>query len=601
MLPLLKRVARMAYAGIHLKNKYETARRYLGAILHPVDAKYLKHPDITFENKTNTLIIASLAIHLLSLSLPVTTLQVYDRILVSQNMGTLNALTMGVSIAVLLECFIRLARSYIVSWSSAVYEHALSCNALRHILHSDLSEVEQEDVSQHLHRMGSISRMREFTSGQALITLIDLPFVAIYIILIAVLAGSLVIVPIMILSVFALLAWVLGKKIKSILSQRDDSDEKRMSFFIQVLTGIHTAKSLGHENQLQRKYEELQRTTSTYSYFLSKATNTASNYSALFTQVMTVSMIAFGAPMVLSGKVTMGTLIACVLLSGRIMSPVQKALSIWTRFQDYQLCREQVNSIFTSKKIKRAPEESMTVIEGSIAVNNLHFSYTENDKYLLRGINFNLKRGAAISISGDHSCGKTTLLKLMSGLYLPKQGEVLINGVAAHLHPPEELIKHLGYLPMDGAIFKGTITENLTAFGLNTTDNVNQISTLLGIDKEIAKLPAGFDTMLEGGSSDAIPPGLKQRVAIARVLAAKPKILLFDNADRGLDKEGYHLVYKLLAKLKNRVTLILVSDDKNILHLSDRDYVLDNGELKERRFVDDSKLHDVKPYQVLRL
>ena len=591
----------MAYAGIHLKTKYETARRYLGAILHPVDAKYLKHPDITFENKTNTLIIASLAIHLLSLSLPVTTLQVYDRILVSQNMGTLNALTMGVSIAVLLECFIRLARSYIVSWSSAVYEHALSCNALRHILHSDLSEVEQEDVSQHLHRMGSISRMREFTSGQALITLIDLPFVAIYIILIAVLAGSLVVVPIMILSVFALLAWALGKKIKAILSQRDDSDEKRMSFFIQVLTGIHTAKSLGHENQLQRKYEELQRTTSTYSYFLSKATNTASNYSALFTQVMTVSMIAFGAPMVLSGKVTMGTLIACVLLSGRIMSPVQKALSIWTRFQDYQLCREQVNSIFTSKKIKRAPEESMTVIEGSIAVKHLHFSYTENDKSLLRDINFDLKRGAAISISGDHSCGKTTLLKLISGLYLPKQGEVLINGVAAHLHPPEELIKHLGYLPMDGAIFKGTITENLTAFGLNSADNVNQISALLGIDKEIAKLPAGFDTLLEGGSSDAIPPGLKQRVAIARVLAAKPKILLFDNADRGLDKEGYHLVYKLLAKLKNRVTLILVSDDKNILHLSDRDYVLDNGELKERRFVDDSKLHDVKPYQVLRL
>ena len=591
----------MAYVASHLTNKVRTAQRYLRTILHPVDAQYLKHPDISFENKTNTLIIASLAIHLLSLSLPVTTLQVYDRILVSQNMGTLNALTMGVAIAVLLESFIRLARSYIVSWSSAVYEHALSCNALRHILHSDLSDVEREDVSQHLHRMGSISRMREFTSGQALITLIDLPFVAIYIALIAVLAGSLVIVPVAILSVFALLAWALGKKIKAILSQRDGSDEKRISFFIQVLTGIHTAKSLGHENQLQRQYEELQRTTSTHSYFLSKATNTASNYSALFTQVMTVSMIAFGAPMVLSGKVTMGTLIACVLLSGRIMSPVQKALSIWTRFQDYQLCREQVNSIFSTKRIERVSEESLTVIEGAVAVNNLDFSYTDNDRALLRDISFVLKRGDAISISGDHSCGKTTLLKLVSGLYLPKKGHVLVNGVSAHLHPPEELIQHLGYLPMDGVIFKGTISENLTAFGLNSAENVKQISGLLGIDKEISKLPAGFDTLLEGGSSDAIPPGLKQRIAIARVLAAKPKVLLFDNADRGLDKEGYHLVYKLLAKLKGRVTLILVSDDKNILFLSDRDYILDNGELKESRFVDDSKLHDVKPYQVLRL
>ena len=529
---------RMDVSPNELNKKYEHFKNVLHYITHPVDHAFLKNPDIAFINRTASLIVASLAIHLLSLSLPVTTLQVYDRILVSQNLGTLNALLIGVSIAVILECIIRSSRAYIVSWSSAVYEHALSCNALRHILQSDLAHVEKDDVSQHLQRMNAIGRMREFTSGQALITLIDLPFVIIYLGLIGYLANALVLVPVAILGLFSFLAWVLGKRIKTILEQRDKSDESRTRFIIQVLTGIHTAKSLGHENQLQRQYEQLQHSTSLYSYFLSKNTNTAMNYGALFTQLMTVAMIAVGAGMVLSGQLTMGTLIACVLLSGRIMSPVQKALTIWTHFQDYQLSREQVNTVFKTPLINRTPKDTLTVIEGAVHINQLFFSYNTADKNLLKNINITLKRGDAISISGDHSCGKSTLIKLIAGVYLPQKGDVKINGVQAHLYPPSELIKHLGYLPMEGTIFKGTIGENLSAFGLNQAHNVEQIITLLGIDKEIDKLPAGFETLLDGGNSDVIPPGLKQRIAIARVLAAKPKILLFHNADRGLDKEG---------------------------------------------------------------
>lgn len=574
---------------------------YIQAVLRPVEHKHLQHPNISFENKTSTLIIASLAIHLLSLALPVTTLQVYDRILVSQNLGTLNALAIGVTIAVILECVIRSARAYIVSWGSAVYDHSLSCNALRHLLQANLVDVEKDDVSQHLQRMGAIARMREFTSGQALITLIDLPFVIIYIALIGYLAQSLALVPIVILIMFSLLAWLLGKKIKQVLQGRDQSDERRTSFYIQVLTGIHTAKSLGHENQLQRQYEELQNNTSTQSYFLSKHTNTAVNYSALFTQLMTIAMIAFGAPMVLSGNLSMGALIACVLLSGRIMSPVQKSLSIWTRFQDYQLCREQVNHIFKFTAVPKTTSDSLGIIEGNVNASEISFAYNIADNPILKNVNLMLKRGQAISISGDHSCGKTTLLKVLAGLYLPNKGIIKINGVDAHVYPPQSLIKHLGYLPMEGEIFHGTLNDNLSAFGLNKDHDVKQIISLLGIDKEIARLPAGFDTLLDGSNADAIPPGLKQRIAIARVLAAKPKILLFDNADRGLDKQGYHLVYQLLAKLKGKVTMVLVSDDKNILQLSDTDYYLNNGDLTEKNFIDESKLHDIKPYQALRL
>jgi ATP-binding cassette subfamily C protein LapB len=238
--------------------------------------------------------------------------------------------------------------------------------------------------------------------------------------------------------------------------------------------------------------------------------------------------------------------------------------------------------------------------EGRLAIKNMSFSYG-GDALLFNNISLDLRRGECVSISGDHSCGKTTLLKLISGLYKPTKGDVLVNDAAATLYPARELVQHVGYLAMEGTIFKGTIQQNLTAFGEIPLSKVKEIMKLLDIEKDIAKLPAGFDTKLEGGTADPIPPGLKQRITIARVLASKPRILLFDNADRALDQHGYHHVYRLLARLKGKATIIIVSDDRNILRLAQKEYVLEGGHLIEREFSDRSKMHDVLPYQELRL
>jgi ATP-binding cassette subfamily C protein LapB len=220
---------------------------------------------------------------------------------------------------------------------------------------------------------------------------------------------------------------------------------------------------------------------------------------------------------------------------------------------------------------------------------------------ILNNVNLDLKLGDVISISGDKSCGKSTLLKLITGLYSPGRGSILVNGKSASKFPARELIRHVGYLAMEGAIFKGTIAENLTAFGEIPENQVQEVVGLLGLDKEIEKLPAGYETNLDGSETDVIPPGLKQRIAIARVLSTKPRIILFDNADRSLDKEGYNQVYKLLARLKGKATMIICSDDRNILRLAMHDYVLVDGTLKPKESIGDSKLYDVTPYRRLRI
>ncbi len=561
----------------------------------------MKNPAVSFYAKRSDLILASLTINLLALALPIMTLQVYDRILVSENIGTVRVLAAGVCVVIVLDGILRLVRSYVVNWASAAYEHCIACNSMRHMLAAELSALERQGTGEQVQRMGSIGKLRDFFSGQALITLIDLPFVLIFLALISYLAGYLVFVPIVLLVLFALVAWHLGLNLKRALIRREKIDESRMGFIIETLNGIHTVKSLGLEAMFQRHYEQLQAQSSLANYRVAKESNTASNYGALFTQGMIIGIIGFGAPMAMQGGLTLGTLIACVLLSGRIMQPIQRALGVWTRFQDFQLARVSVGKTFELPALTRVGAEALGNKDGKLELNDLTFSYGPDEPILFDHLSLRLERGQSISVSGDHSSGKTTLLKLMAGLYGPTQGSILINGVAATQYPARELIKHIGYLAMEGTIFRGTIMENLTAFGEIPEKNSYELIGLLGMDKEIAKLPAGFETKLEGSTADPIPPGLKQRIAIARVLAYKPRVLLFDNADRALDKEGYNQLYRLLARLKSKITMVIVTDDRNILRLAKNEYVLTDGKLVERAFSDDSKIHDVLPYQELRL
>ncbi len=574
-----------------------------GIVAPTITSETLEYPPLPANNrryKTN-LIVTSLAIHILSLALPVMTLQIYDRILINHNVGTLYVLLSGVSVAIVFESILRLSRSYVVNWVNAAYEHAVVCNSMRHILHTDLSVIEVEGVGEQLQRMAQIRKLREFTSGQALITLIDLPFVGIYLVLISYLAGYLVLVPICLLLCFAFIAWQLGKKIKASLQNRESADEEKFGYIIESLTGIHTVKSLGLENRFQRNYEELQKQSSIGSYYVAKVGSLVASYGATFTQLMTVAVITFGAPMAMSGQLTLGSLIACILLSGRIINPLQKALGIWTRYQDFQLAKENVQETFKLPTIDYVHQESVGDKVGSVNIRDVSFSYNTEDPAVLRNVSLSLHRGDCISISGEHSCGKTTFLKLIAGLYKPSSGLVEVNDSVAYKIPCEDMIAHVGYLPMEGVIFKGSIRENLTGFGILSEASVKEVLALVGIESEIQKLPMGFDTPLDGVSADPIPPGLKQRIAIARVLASKPRIILFDDADRSLDKDGYHQIYRLLAKLKGKVTLVIVTDDRNIMQLADNEYVLDRGVLREKHGFDSSKTHDVQPYRELRL
>jgi ATP-binding cassette subfamily C protein LapB len=546
------------------------------------------------------LIFSSLVVNLLALAMPIMMLQTYDRILPSHGYGTLTLLVFGVITAVILEMLLRIARSYLTSWSGAVFEHQTACKAMEHILKSPMQRFEEQGSGTYLQKMASISRLRGFYSGQALLTIVDLPFIFIFLFLIYYIAGNLVYVPLGLFCAFILLAWFVGYKLRQQVTEQDFSSKIRYNFIIETLSGIHSLKGLGLEKFFLRRNDRLQARMSQAHYQVALTNNIAINCGMLFSQVMTVAVVSVGALKVIHGDMGTGGLAACVLLSGRIMQPVQRALSLWTRFQSFFIDRKELQDIFKLPTTNYTDTKQIKKPVGHVVFNDVSFQYETDSPMLLQHVNLELHPGDSLAVSGNAGSGKTTVLQLVTGLIKPSAGGILVDEANPHLVNPAILTTHVGYLPEKGTIFYGTIRENLTFFGSTSEEDAMVAAKLLGIDDAVAILPAGYETQLTDNVTDLIPPGLKQRIAIARVLANKPRIILFDNADRGLDKHGYNLMFRLLGRLKSRTVMLIISDDRNILRLADREYYLHQGQLQETA-PPDSKIHNILPFREFRI
>jgi ATP-binding cassette subfamily C protein LapB len=551
--------------------------------------------------KPVSLLVSTLAISILSLALPVMTLQVYDRILPSQGSGTLPVLIVGVCVAVVLEALLRLCRAYVIGRSGATYEHLLSCAAMGKILNSDFSRVGSQGIGEHLHRMNSVSKIKDFYNGYALTTYAELVFVPIYLILIAFISGYLVLVPCSILLLFIAVSMHKGRNLKAALLDREKSDDQRFNFLIEALEGIHTLKAFAVEKFFERRYEALEEDSTRRNYAVTEQTSEIFNTASTFSHIMVAAVISIGALFVLDGHITTGVLIATLLLSGRMMQPVQKALGLWTRYQDYMLARAHVAEVLSMPQhILQVQEKTEQVLPtGNIEVRGLRFRYRDDDPWVLDGINFTMKPGEAVLLQGANGSGRSTFFNILAGIHFACEGEVLIDGCPIEGYKPETLSRHIGYIRTSSVIFRGTIRDNITCFGQIEEEKAREVASIMRVDRDVARLPGGFDTFLNGNNTDSIPHGLGHKIALVRVLATKPKIILFDNADRTLDKEGYSMIYSLFARLKGKVSMLLVSEDRNICGLSDRSIVLDQGRIRETDEV--FSKGNVRPYKELRI
>lgn len=527
-----------------------------------------------------TVVTCTLAISFLSLALPITTLQIYDRILPNQSTGTLAILMLSVSVIILLEVVLRLCRAYLIGLAGAVFVHKLSSAAIQHLLAADISHQTAKLTKEH-QALGSVRQLRDFHNGHSLSTCVDLISVPVFLGVIALVADEMFLIPLFGLVLFCIVAWRDGAGIRSALDERERKDSERFNFLVRSLNAVHTAKAFSQEMSLLRRYETLQRDSSRANLIVSKATVGSINSVSLIGQAMTAIVVAWGALAVIEGQMSTGALIAVMLMSGRIMQPVQKALVLWTKYQDYCIGRERVLAIFRMPTVRQGNDDVLPTNHGSLALQDVSYASPNGEGVLLDSVNLRLRVGDAISLSGPSEQAKSQLLKVIAGLVQPTSGKAMINGQSVLDYRPSTLNNHVAYLGSDGAIFRGTIRDNITGFGGVPLGQALQIAGYLGLDQAISRLPAGLDTRLEGSQADSIAPGLKHRITLVRALARKPRIILVENADKSLDMEGYRQLYTLLGRLRRKTAMIIVSEDLNLKMLAPRQMVLENGVLRQ--------------------
>lgn len=523
------------------------------------------------------LVGASFTLNILSLALPITLLQVYDRILPNEATGTLTLLIAGVGVALVLEAFLRLGRTTITSWAGSRFEHAMGLSAVETMLHSKMTDFAKDGAGVQLERLNSLTTLRDYYSGQAVLSIADMPFVVIFLLLIGWLAGPLVLVPLVLLVLFSMAALWVGRKLHQSLKKRSVDDERRFNFIIEVLTGVHTIKGIGMETLMVRRYERLQENCALAEHGVARWSADAMNIGTLFSQLTMIGVAAYGSTIVIDGGLTIGGLAACTILAGRTMQPIQRALGIWSRLQAIRISEDRIQDLFSMESECHDDQVEFERIEGRIDFHDV--GYGEGDNQILKHVAFSMKPGETVAIRGEAGSGKSKLLQLILGSIEATSGEICIDGHPVGDIEPMNLRRHIAYLPQQGVVFHGTILENLTMFRPELEQSALDAAKLLQLDMVAARLPQGFDTRIGDGAHDSLPSGVKQRLAIARALVDRPSILLFDSATMGLDGVGDRAVRSLLKRLKGRVTMIIVTMRPSLAQLADTHYSLQNGYL----------------------
>jgi ATP-binding cassette subfamily C protein LapB len=536
----------------------------------------------TLKENLFDLALSSVFLNVLGLALPMSLLQVYDRILPNKSTGTMVLLMGGVLGAIFFESTINFCRSYITGWIGARFEHKAGCTALDKLMMTSIDSFEKEGSGAHLERMGSLGTVRDFYAGQAMLTLMDLPFAVLYLTLVALMGGMLVVVPIILLVLFGVSAMMVGTRLRESLQKRMVADDRRFNFLIEVLGGIHSVKSFAMEAQMVRRYERLQEGCAEGNYEVTLKSSTALGVSSFFSQATMIAVAAFGSMIVINGDMTTGGLAACSMLAGRAMSPLQKALSVWTRFQTFLLARERLTKLFDMKAEAPKSLPRLTTVKGRLELRDVSFRYGEKLPFIVKENSIDIRDGECIAIAGGNGSGKTTLLTVMQGALRPTQGSVLVDGVDLTGYEPQSVRDRIAYLPQSGVLFQGTILQNITMFRPEFDDAAVETAALLGLDEVVATMAMGFDTSVGDGAYDSLPRGIKQRIAIARSLVHNPRIVLFDEANTAVDSAGDNFLRVWLERAKGKRTLVLVTPRPSLSKMADRIFDLTDGHLVPR-------------------
>ncbi len=388
-------------------------------------------------------------------------MQIYDRIIPNHAVVTFAYILLALALALLLEFVLKIARSALLSWHALHFVRNVEHEAISRFLRAREGLFEHEPAAVHVNRYAAAAALGDYHCGQARLISIDLPFVVIALTVMTVVGGAIVLVPTTLFLVFAALAAGRARKFRRIINTRTIQDNRKYDFIAEVLSGIHTVKSMAMEPQMQRRFERLQQSVAetTISSILTGQANQTS--ALLYGGISQLIVVAIGASWVIDNQLTMGALVCCTLLSGQILQPLLRAISLWTEKETVGHRRAEISSLLNGHPIDPTLATTQSKILGAIRFQNVTFNRSPSVNPFLRVADVSITPGSIIGVKGEDGSGRTTLLRLIRGDIQPTTGFVKIDNTPTTAPEFPSVRQSIAYVGAAPVIFRGTIMENL--------------------------------------------------------------------------------------------------------------------------------------------
>ncbi len=525
-------------------------------------------------------LIAAFLINLIAIVIPLFTLSVYDKVVPNNAFETLWTLSLGVIIVIVAEFGLRMVRGYILDVASKRVDIDLSALIMERVLGMQMIN-RPASVGSFAANLRAFESVRDFITSTTVTAFIDFPFAIIFLALIFWL-GWMMAIPLVIAMVgLVIYALMLQPKMQALTETTYRAAAMRNSTLIETLVGIETIKTQCAEGVMQRKWEQSVAYLARVGADLRYMSSSVVNGSGSVQQLVTVAMVIIGVYMISVHKLSMGGMIACVMLSSRALAPFAQIASLLTQYQNAAMALAALDKVVT-QPVER-PENAAFVrrerIKGKIEFSHVKFSYPGDASEVLSDISFKINEGEHVAIIGKVGSGKSTINRLILDLYQPSEGTIKIDGVDIRQLDPALIRKATGYVPQDVMLFYGSLRENITIGMPHVEDHaILQAAEIAGLNEMISNHPSGFDMPI-GERGESLSGGQRQAVAIARAFVHTPSILLLDEPSSAMDGATEEALKERLAAYAKGRTMILVTHRNSLLDLVDRLIVIDKGKV----------------------
>jgi ATP-binding cassette subfamily C protein LapB len=525
-------------------------------------------------------VFATSVVSVIGLVAALYSMQVYDRVVPTKGYSTLWVLTIGALIAIALELILKQVRALMVDRACKLIDQELSAIFFGKALDIRL-DARPRTVGTFASQIRHFESVRNFMTSSTLFILADVPFALLFVAVIAMLAGPVALVPLLMVPVAIVAGMVFRKPIERHTAEHMNESNRKNGLLIEAVDGIESVKSAAGEWKMLDQWRALTATIAQSELRMRTLSTLSTNLAQTIQQLSYVLLIAAGAYAITSGSLTMGGLIACSIVSGRALGPMAQIPGLIVQWKHAKVALKSLDAIMAMPG-DRDPTVRLLVPQscaGQIRLDQVRFAYGR-DRPVIEIPEMSVKGGERIAVLGAVGSGKSTLIKLMSGLFKPGQGTVFLDGVDITQLAPEFVREHVGYLPQDVRLFNGTLRDNLT-LGLPAPSDsqILKACQATGLDRVIQGHPKGLELEIaEGGRG--LSGGQRQLVGLTRLLLMQPRLMLLDEPTASMDGALEAMVMKhLFGGMPPESTVIAVTHKPALLPHVNRLIVLDRGKV----------------------